>query len=1087
MRHLLAVVVIVFISQQGQAQTRLARFPDLHGDRVAFSYGGDIWIAPASGGDARRLTSHPGLELFAKFSPDGETIAFTGQYDGGEQVYVIPVGGGEPRQLTWYPAQGPLPERWGYDHQVYGWTNDGDAVLFRSLREGFSLTDSRLYTVSASGGLPVALPMPESGAGAYSPSGEQIVYSPLFRDFRAWKRYEGGWAQDLYILDLDGSSSRNITGHVRTDRDPMWMGDYIYFVSDRDDYLNIYRFDPATDATTQLTRHRGSDVRWASDDGVGRIVYELDGSLRILDVASGAERAVEVTVRDDTGVNNSEWVAVSEHLEGFTISPNGSRALLAARGEVFSVPAEHGVVRNLTTSVDAHDREVAWSPAGSHVAWISDASGEEELYIRDHLGQSAAIRVTTGSATRLYRPLWSPDGESLAFSDAEARLYVVRRDGRNRRLVADDAGFASQDYAWSPDSRWLAYSAEDPNGYRSLHVWDSNSGDVTRVTGEMFSEFNPAFSPDGQHLYYLSDRSFAPQVGAIEWNYALDRETGIFALLLSGDSENPFLPRNEEGVTEDEPENGEEGEGDDDEPAEVDIDFDGLAERVVRVPVDADNYGGLRVTSDHLVYVRGTPFYYGRDADTEPALQAFSIEDREAFTLAEGVQDYALAAGGEFVLVQHEDGLKRYEIKEGEQEPVAIAIDGLKAERIRAREYRQIFDAVWRRFRDYFYVTNMHGYDWDALHARFLPMLEHVAHRADLNYVIGEMIGELGVGHAYIQGGDFGAPERPAGALLGAQFELDAGSGRYRLSKIFRGHNEEERYRSPLTEPGIDAAVGDYVLAINGRPLAAGTNPYALLAGAGGGLVELQVADDARGRNQRAVIVEPLGSEDALVYFEWVARNRARVDAATDGQVAYLHIPDMASEGIYEFIKWYYGQLRRKGMIIDVRGNGGGNVSQMLINRLDRRLVYLRYARGVDNTGTYPTAVFTGPMVAVLNEDSASDGDLFPGAFKALGLGPLIGKRSWGGVVGITNHGSLMDGGSVFVPQFGSADSEGQWTIEGYGVDPDIEVDNPPEALLRGEDPQLDRAIREVLSRLPEQPGTLPERPADPVKTPANL
>jgi len=1081
MRHFLAVIFLLSLTALAQAETRLLRFPDLHGDQVAFSYGGDLWIASASGGDARRLTSHPGLELFAKFSPDGQTIAFTGQYDGSEQVYIIPVQGGEPRQLTYYPAEGPLPERWGYDHQVYGWTNDGGAVLFRSLREGYTLTDSRLYTVADSGGLPVALPMPVSGAGALSPSGKQVVYSPLFRDFRAWKRYQGGWAQDLHIFDLDGSSSRNITNHVRTDRDPMWVGDNIYFVSDRDDYLNIYAFDPAGDATRQLTRHREANVRWASDDGSHRIVYELDGVLRILNLRDGDDRLLPITVRDDTGVDHSESVKVAAQLEGFDLSPNGERVLLAARGEVFSLPVEHGVVRNLTVSPGAHEREIAWSANGASVAYISDASGEEELYIRDHLGQSDPVQVTTDSTARLYHPVWSPDGESLAFGDSEARIYVVQADGRRKNLVADDAGFAAHDFSWSPDSRWLAYSAADPNGYRSLHAWDSRSRETTRITDSLFNEFNPVFSPNGEQLYFLSDRMFSPQIGSIEWNYALDRETGIYAFMLTADSVNPYLPRNQEGLPE--PDNDSEEDADE-ETVDVQIEFAGLATRVVRVPVDEDNLGGLAVTAEQLLFVRNASFYYGRDAAFEPELKVFSIEDREAYTLAEGVQEYALAVDGGYVLVRHEDGLKRYAVKEEEQEAAAVGIDELQAERVRAIEYQQIFEEVWRRFRDHFYVRNMHGYDWEALRERFRPSLVHVAHRADLNYLIAEMIGELGVGHAYIAGGDFGAPERPAGALLGAQFELDTDSGRYRLAKILRGHNQEPKYRSPLTEPGIDADVGDYLLAINGRRLGADTNPYALLASAGGGLLELLVADDARGRNQRAVIVEPLTSENSLLYMEWVENNRVRVDRATEGRVGYLHVPDMGASGIYEFIKWYYGQIRKQGLIIDVRGNGGGNVSQMLINRLDRSLVFMNYDRGIDNISTYPSAVFTGPMAVLLDQDSASDGDIFPGAFKALGLGPLIGKRSWGGVVGITDLGSLMDGGTVYVPQFGTGSADGQWTIEGHGVEPDIEVDNPPEALLRGEDPQLERAIEEVLSKLAEQPGTLPPRPADPVKTP---
>ena len=1085
MRSLLFIILLLSVASIADADTRLLRFPDLHGDQVVFSYAGDLWIADTRGGAARQLTSHPGLELFAKFSPDGEHIAFTGQYDGGEQVYVIPTSGGEPLRLTWYPSEGPLPARWGYDHQVYGWTPDGSAVLFRSVREGFGLTDSRLYTVKLEGGLPEALPMVISGAGALSPDGKRAVFSPLFRDFRTWKRYQGGWAQDLYLFELDGSGSQNITNHIRTDRDPMWMGNNIYFVSDRDDYLNIYRYDIDSGDTHQLTRHQGLDVRWASDDGSHRIVYELDGALRILDVGNGADTPIDVTVPADSGINLGELVKVADHIEGFDLSPNGKRVLVAARGEVFSVPVEHGVARNLTASTGAHEREIAWSPKGDKVAWISDASGEEELVIRDHLGQSAPVQLTRKSDLRLYHPVWAPDGSMLAYGDAEARIWVIDQNGKNKRLVGDDGGFAQHDYSWSPDARWLAYSIEDTNGYRSLHIWDSESGTSRRITGELFSQYNPVFSASGEQLYFLSDRMFTPQLGMIEWNYVANRNTGVYALMLTADATNPFAPRNTEGLAEKDKDD-EKDKKDADETVTVRIDFNGLAERVARAPVEFDNYSSLSAHTDHLLMVRSGAFFYGRDSYAKPTLIAYSFEDRETFEIASDVDGYAAAADSDYVVVSQSDKLNRFEIKEGEQEAKKVAVDDLSAERIRSVEYEQIFDEVWRRFRDHFYVRNMHGYDWEALRERYRPLVAHVAHRADLNYLIGEMIAELSVGHAYIAGGDMGAPERSADALLGATFELDRDAGLYRIDLIYPGQNEEDKYRSPLTEPGIKVSEGNYVFAINGRPLAADINPYSLLKGAGGKLIELTVADDASGKNRRTVIVKPISSENDLIYLQWVQHNRDYVTQQTGGKIGYLHVPDMGPSGIYEFIKWYYGQIRKQGMIIDVRGNGGGNVSQMLINRLDRGHVFMGYARGVDNVSTYPSTVFTGPLVALLNEDSASDGDIFPAAFKALELGPLIGKRSWGGVIGITGLGALIDGGTVYVPQFGHASAVGEWAIEGEGVSPDIEVDNPPEAVLRGEDPQLDRAIQEALQRLPAQPGILPPRPADPVKTPGS-
>ncbi len=1078
------LIVCALFPAVADAETRLLRYPDIHGDQLVFTHGGDLWLAPVQGGEARRLTSHPGLELFARFSPDGSRIAFTGQYGGDEQVYVIPTTGGQPRQLTYYPAQGPLPARWGYDHQVYGWTPDGESVLFRSMRDGYTLTGTRLFTVAADGGLPVALPMPVAGAGALSPDGKRIVYSPLTRDFRTWKRHEGGWAQDLHIFELDGSASRNITNHVRTDRDPMWIGDRIYFISDRDDFLNLYVYDPATDATEQLTRHVDADARWASDDGRGRIVYEFSGGLRVYDVASGRDRTVAITVADDSTRNRPETVKVDSLIDRFDASPNAKRVALAARGEIFTVPVEHGITRNLTATPGAHEREVAWSPDGERLAWISDATGEEELYVRDHLGREPAVQITDGSSLRYYNPKWSADGKRIAFGDAEARIHVADVERRRVVEVANDGGFPAHDYAWSPDGRWLAYSAADTNGYRSLHVWDATSGRSQRITDELFNEYGPAFSPDGKYLYYLSDRMFSPQIGAIEWNYALDREAGIYALVLAADGEHPFAPRNEEAVDAD---NGKDEEkeknGDEEEAVEVRIDFDGLADRVARVPLEADNLQGLRITGEHIVYVKTPPFVYGRDAGAKPALMAFAFEDRESFKIAEDFNAYEVSSDGKQVIVRHPKEIKRYAVKKGEQKPDTVSLAQLETQRVRADEWAAMFDEAWRRFRDHFYVANMHGYDWQALRERYRPLVEHVSHRSDLNFIIGDMIAELNAGHAYIAGGDLGLPDRPATALLGARLETDS-AGRFRFSKIYEGEREEPKYRSPLAEVGMNVEVGDYLHAINGRPLSPGTNPYALLVGAADGLVELTVSDRADGRDARTVLIEPLASENSVIYLDWVNANRARVSAATDGRVGYLHVPDMGGNGLYEFIKWYYGQIRMEGLIVDVRGNGGGNVSQMLINRLDRNLTFVTYPRGVDHPSTYPSAVFTGPLVGLLDEDSASDGDIFPAAFKARGLGPLIGKRSWGGVIGITNLGPLLDGGQVFVPQFGLTSADGQWTIEGYGVDPDIEVDNPPEAVLRGEDPQLQRAIAEVRRLMATQPAALPAKAPDPVKTP---
>ena len=1092
---IISAIVCLLAAATLAAQTKPLRFPDIYGDKVVFSYGGDLWMASASGGTARRLTAHPGVEFFGKFSPDGKWIAFTGQYDGDEQVYVIPAEGGVPRQLTYYPATGPLPPRWGYDNQVYGWTPDGKKIIFRSLRDTEGVKDSRLYTVSVEGGLPVALPMPASGAGDMSPDGKKVVYTPLFRDFRTWKRYEGGWAQDLYIFDLATSRVENITNHVRTDRDPMWVGNKIYFVSDRDGTLNLYAYDVGNKSTTQLTRSKTWDVRWPSADADGRIVFELDGEVNLFEAKSGQYKKVAISVPDDGLNTRPSRISAASLIEDYSLSPKGERALFVARGDVFTAPIEKGPTRNLTNSSNAHDKWARWSPDGKKISFISDRSGEEEIYLINQDGAGEAEQLTTGGQVMRYAPEWSPDGKRLAFSDKDGKIYVLTIVDKKLVEIADEKRGQVNDYVWSGDGGFLAFSLSEASGANVIHIWSAADGQTRRITDPLFNSFGPAWDPEGNYLYYLSDREFAPLIGAFEFNYAVNRQTGIFALALRSGVKNPFAPESDEvTIAADKPKEKEkdaakekdEKDAKPEEPKQeyMKIDFDGLAGRVTRVPVDADNLGGLAAVKGNLTYVRGGSFYYGRQSEARPNLMLFSIKERKANTVAEGIAGYALSGDGTKALVRQGRDFKLYDVPpKGPQNVKTVSTAGLMVDRVPSEEWAQIFDEVWRRYRDFFYVKNMHGNDWKAIGNQYRSLLKQVAHRSDLNYVISEMIAELSVSHAYIAGGDFQIPARPRVALPGARFELDAASNRYRIKHIFEGQNEEEIYRAPLTEIGVDAKVGDYLLAIDGEELRGSDNPYRLLRNKADNPVTLTLNDKPSTEGARKVAFNPVTSEANLIYLDWVTKNREKVEKMTGGRVGYLHIPDMGAAGIREFIKHYYGQIRKEGLIVDVRGNGGGNVSQMLIERLRRSLLGTRFSRTNDDAQTYPGVVFYGSMVCLLNETSASDGDIFPHMFRQASLGPLIGKRSWGGVVGITNRGTLIDGGQVNVPEFGTNAVDGSWAIEGHGVDPDIVIENDPKSLIEGRDPQLERGVEEVLKAMRASPKKLPARPADPVKT----
>jgi tricorn protease len=1087
------VWVLIFVSPAA-AQTKLLRFPDIHGDKVVFTYAGDLWTAATSGGMATRLTAHPGLELFAKFSPDGKWIAFTGQYDGDEQVYVIPATGGIPKQLTFYPSRGPLPARWGYDDQVYGWTPDSKAVVFRSLREYFDLGDSRLYTVSIDGGLPQALPMPKSGAGDISPDSKQVVYSPLFRDFRTWKRYSGGWAQQLYIFDLKSHAAEKITDDPRCHRDPMWVGDKICYSSDKDDTLNLYSYDPKTKSTTQLTHSTKWDLRWPSTDHKNRIIYEMDGELNIFDIATGKSSKLSIDVPTDALAMRPSRISAAGQIEWASLSPKGERALLVARGDVFTAPIEKGATRNLTNSSNAHDKFAQWSPDGAKIAFVSDMDGEDELYLINQNGSGKPEELTHGFHAMLYQPSWAPDGKRIAFGDKDGKLYVLTLDDRKVTQIAQNPRGRIAEYPWSEDGGHLAYTMDNSVGFTSVYIWSVADGQSHRVSDELYDCDHPAWDPDGDYLYFIGTREYAPQLSQIEFNFATNRGRSLLALTLRKDGKNPYPPESDEVTVS---KSGEEVSEKSKTPDKKDekkeekkkeymrIDFDGLPDRVTRVPVDADNFSSLVATKDYLVYERpGAPFY-GRDSYPETSLVLFTKKDRKESTFLENISGFDVSADGKKILVRQEHTFKLYDLKpEGKSSGKGVATDGLMVDRVPQQEWVEMFNEVARRYRDFFYVQNMHGYDWDALRAQYRPLVDYVAHRSDLNYVLGEMVAELSVSHAYIAGGDYEIPKRPQVALPGARIELDASSGRYRLAKIYRGQIEEELYRSPLTEVGVDVKEGDYILAIDGQDLTAKDNPYQFLRNKANRPVQLTVNSKPTTEGSHTISYRPITSETDLIYLDWVTHNREFVSKATDGKVGYIHIPDMGADGIREFIKYYYPQIRKEALIVDVRGNGGGNVSQMLIERLRRDLLGTGFGRNDQFTNTYPGTVFYGPKVCLINETSASDGDIFPYMFKQAGLGPLIGKRTWGGVVGITGHGPLLDGGQVFVPEFATASAAGQWVIEGHGVDPDIVVENEPAAVIGGKDPQLERGVAEITKELKANPKVLPKRPADPVKAP---
>jgi tricorn protease len=1077
-----ALAVGLFLVVGVSAQTKLLRFPDIHGDRVVFTYGGDLWTAPASGGTATRLTAHPGTEMHAKFSPDGKWIAFTGQYDGDEQVYVMPAGGGEPKQLTFYPARGPLTPRWGFDNQVGGWTKDG-RVYFRSLRDSWTLGQARLFTVSPNGGPAEPLPMPEAGSGAFSPDATKMVYSPRFRDFRPEKRYAGGQANTLYIFDLQTNDAVKISDTPFASRDAMWIGSSIYYITDKDGKFNLYAYDTSSKRTAQVTRNRDWDIRWPSSDDANRIVYEKNGELEVMDVGSKKVAPLSITVPDDGFNKRPRQISVANRITWWGLSPKGERAVFSARGDIYSVPVEKGSPRNLTRTSGAHDRFPAWSPDGRWIAYMSDQSGEDEVWIAAQDGSTPPQQLTTGGKAQRYAPQWSADSKKIVFGDKDGRVYVVEVATKQMRQIADAPYGQITDYKFSPRGNFVAYTMGEANGMSAIYIWSAEDGKSYRVTPMMFGSHDPAWDPSGSHLYFLSHREYAPQISSLEFNYAGNRNDLIYAITLTRDGKNPFPPESDEvAIIEEGPRP---AASPTPAPGPERIDFAGIEARVTKVPnLQADNYGSLSVNKGNLVYSVGPAAYYGRAPEGQASIRVYSLKDRRETVLLPGAGGYTLSADGSKLMTNLQGTYLTVDAAAGgERNRKNISTTALVTEIDPVAEWNQIFNEVWRQNRDWFYAPNMHGFNWAQIRDEYKKWLPYVNHRSDLNYVLSEMQSELAVQHAYIEGGDFNLPPRVRVALTGARFEADKAANRYKISRIFAGHNEEDIYRSPFTEVGSEARVGEYVIAIDGQNVTADRDIYTHLRGKADSTVTFTLSSSPSGQNSRKVTIRPVASESDLVYLDWVLGNMRRVDQLSNGRLAYLHIPDMGAAGIREFIKWYYPQINKEGMVVDVRANGGGNVSRMLIERLRRKVLGINYNNFSEQGNTYPDAAFNGPMIAILNENSSSDGDIFPYMFREAGLGQLVGKRSWGGVVGISNRGTLIDGGTVSVPQSALANAKGQYIIEGYGVDPDIEVDNDPKSVIAGRDPQLERAVAEVMKKM-TTPGGLPKRPADPVKVP---
>ncbi len=1073
------------LSAQG---TRLLRQPTVSISQIAFAYAGDIWITGREGGDARRLTSAPGIESSPQFSPDGKLVAYTGEYAGNPDVYVVDAAGGTPRRLTWHP---------GAD-LVRGWTPDGRTVVFATNRQNPRLDGLRLWTVPVAGGFEEPLSLPEANHGMFSPDGRRLVYERVTQFDQEWRNYRGGQNQPVQIFTLADASVEKLPWEGSKDMWPVWLGNAIYFISDRDWAGNLWRYDLAAKQLTQVTHYRDFDVKTLAAGG-GVLVYEQAGYLHLYDPASAQDRQLVITVRGELPWTAPRWLDAVKNANAASLSPTGVRALIEARGEIFTVPAEKGDVRNLTKSAAAADHAPVWSPDGKRIAWFSDATGEYRLMIGGQDGLDPAKEIRLEHPSYYYDPAWSPDGKYLAFTDAGRNLWVVEvASGKVTRADGDTYAHPERTLVpvWSPDSRWLAYAKRLTTQFRALMVYSVADGKARQLTDGLSDAGTPAWDASGKYLYFLASTDYGLASGWLDLS-SYDRRTrqAVYLAVLAADTPSPLLPESDEETTPKDttakpdstakPLAAPQKPSKKPEPAaakpapdttRVRIDFEGLGQRVLDLGLPVRSYTDLRAGAAGVLFL--TEAVENQEGVT---LHRYELKKRKTEPFLTGVTLFSLSRDGKKLLYRVGD---QWGITGTETAPKAG--DGKIAVKLPMRldpqaEWHQIFREAWRFQRDYFYVPNHNGADLDLVYRMYSPWVDHVAHRADLTYLLDLLGGELTVGHSFTGGGDVPAAEPDKVGLLGA--DLVPAGDRYRLARIYDGEEWNPGLQAPLRAPGVKARTGDYLIAVNGVEVRVPTNPFALFEGTAGRQTALRLNDRPTAEGAWTVTVVPVANDNGLRTQAWVEGNRRLVDSLSGGRLAYVWLPNTAEDGYAYFNRYYFAQQNRQGVILDERFNHGGLIADYFVDLLNRNLRgYFNNPVGDRRPWTEPLTGIFGPKVMLVNEYAGSGGDMLPYLFRHLKLGPLVGGKTWGGLVGIWDVPNLVDDGFITAPRGGFFNVAGQWDVENVGVTPDIVVEQTPAELIKGRDPQLERAIQEGLRLLAEHPVELKSEPAPPVR-----
>ncbi len=1055
-----------------EEETLLLQNPTLSDENVVFTYAGDLWIVGREGGDARRLTSSSGVEGAPELSPNGKWVAFTGQYEGNADVYVISVDGGIPKRLTYHPG----------GDEVVDWHPNGKQVMFRTRRD-VGQRMSRLFMASTEGGTPQPVELPKAYHASFNGDASVIAYTPVRDAFASWKRHRGGTISTIWIFDRDSQEVEVVPHENASDSFPKWLNGSVYFGSDRDGIMNLYRFTPGDKDIEKLTSFTQFDIS-NIDAGAGGVIFSQAGALHIYDPKRNDTQRLHIRVQSDGLAKVPRWQEVRGHVRSASIAPNGKRAVFEARGEIITMPREHGGSRNLTQSPGVHERTPNWSNDGLRIAYFSDEGGEYQLMVRDRLGKEEGEAFDLGNGRFYSESSWSPDDEHILFVDKTNRIAFVTLETKKVTEVAKIQGSLGEvrpEAVWSPDSKWIAFENRNARTmYNQIALYELESGKISIVTDGFGAASNPAFSSDGGHLYFFATTEVGPNLFGLDMSTsaARDFDGNLYVTVLKKDAENPLAPRSDEGYEEkededDADEDSEEEEGEDEnaddkvakeasakkedadskeeeeeEEEGPSIDLEGIDQRILALPMSSGKYTNLECAGDKLLFIE-----YGKGSS---ALKSFDFESRKTKTVKEKVSGFTVSGDGKWMLYASDGSFQIAKADGADAKPLKIASVKVRVEP--ALEWPQMLREVWRIQRDYFYDENMHGVDWPAMWDRWDDFLPHVRHRNELTYLIKELIGELSCGHQYTWGGETpAAPKGVSVGLLGADYEVV--NGRHRIARIYAGQNWNAKLRSPLTVPGVEAAEGDYVISVNGQALTSEENIYAAFENLADIPVEIELASTPDGADARTLTIKPLRNEYQLRHLAWVEDNRKRVHELSDGRLAYIYMPNTADAGRISFDRDFYSQLDKEGVVLDERYNGGGQVANYIIDVLNRKVMsyWMNREKWLASS---PFGVIEGPKVMIINESAGSGGDWMPWVFQNTETGPLVGTRTWGGLVGISGYPPLMDGGSVTAASFGVMDVDGNWAVENVGVSPDYQVIEYPKAIIAGRDPQLEKAVQ---------------------------